>query len=211
MHTVLVAEVFESIQGESSYAGLPCWFVRLAGCNLRCAYCDTPAARAGGEETGIDALVEQARLSRAPLAEITGGEPLLQEGFTALAAALRDRAGKTILVETNGTCDIARIPENVTAVMDVKCPGSGEAGAFDFGNVARLRPQDEVKFVLADREDYAWACRFVQEHALGGRCAAVHFSPVAGRLAPGTLAAWILEDAPPVRLQVQLHKVVGVS
>ncbi len=209
-HTVNVCETFVSIQGESSYAGLACFFIRLAGCNLRCRYCDTVYAREPGRETPVETLVERVRTDRAPLCEITGGEPLLQADFPALARALYDMSGKTVLVETNGSCDLSLVPDGVVAVMDVKCPGSGEAGSLDERNLARLRPCDEVKFVLSDRADYDWASNFVARHDLTSLCHAVFFSPVWPGLDVQNLAAWMLRDRSPARLHVQMHRLWGV-
>ena len=207
-----VCEVFTSIQGESTWAGASCFFVRLAGCNLRCVYCDTPQAFAPGRPTPIDSLVARFRASGASIAEITGGEPLLQRGFPALAAGLRDAGlGRPVLVETNGSCDLALVPDRVVAVMDVKCPGSGQCGSLDDRNIVRLRPLDEVKFVLTDRADYEWARAFVARHELDGRCGAVLFSPAHDRQSPAELARWILDDRLPVRLQVPLHRLLGVK
>lgn len=210
MNFVRVSEVFESIQGESTYAGMSCFFVRLSECNLRCSYCDTRRAYRPGKRMEIRGLVRRCRASKAALAEITGGEPLLQEGFPALARGLRDGTGKKVLVETNGSVDISAIPARVTAVVDVKTPGSGEAGSFCLGNIRRLRRYDEVKFVICDAADYRWACRFVAAHGLAGRCAAVLFSPAHGMLQARHLARWMVRDGVPARLQVQLHKEVGM-
>lgn len=209
MQNVDVCETFVSIQGESTRAGMSCFFVRLSGCNLRCAYCDTQYAYKPGRETAIATIVSDCAASSARIVEITGGEPMLQPGFHELARALRDDSGKQVLVETNGSRDISVIPEGVIAVMDVKCPGSGECGATDLSNIKRLRPRDEVKFVLTDRADYEWAREFVSRHDLASRCGAILFGPAHGRLAPEQLARWLIADGLPVRLQIQLHKVLG--
>lgn len=157
-------------------------------------------------------LARRFAASGATLAEITGGEPLAQDGFRALALALkRSSGGRPVLVETNGSLDISVIPSGVTAIMDVKCPGSGEAAAMDFGNLDRLRPEDEVKFVLTDRRDFLWALRLVKKHRLSERCHAVLFSPVAGTLSAATLADWVLASGQNIRLQVQLHKLLNVK
>ena len=210
MKELRICEVFESIQGESTYAGLPCRFIRLAGCNLRCTYCDTPQAYAAGALVGVAELLEGCRSSAAPLVGLTGGEPLLQTGVHDLARRVRDKTGKTVLVETNGSCDLSPVPDNVVAIVDVKTPGSGAAQAMRWDNMTRLREYDEVKFVVCDRADYDWARRKVDEHMLGAACHAVHFSPAWGQLDPAELARWIIEDAPPVRLHLPLHKIVGV-
>lgn len=209
---VWVTETFTSIQGESSWAGLPCFFVRLSGCNLRCSYCDTTRAYPRGRKTPITSLARAFARSSAAIAEITGGEPLAQPGFRELAVRMRDTGGgRPVLVETNGSLDISLVPDGVIAVMDVKCPGSGEAGAMDRANLKRLRPQDEVKFVVSDRKDFDWACRVVARHKLAGRCHAILFSPVEGRLPAAKLAEWVVKSGLPVRVQVQLHKVLGVK
>jgi 7-carboxy-7-deazaguanine synthase len=209
--TVRVSEVFTSIQGESTWAGLPCFFVRLTGCNLRCVYCDTTHAYTGGRDTSVSRLVREFSKGNAALAEITGGEPLAQRGFRKLAEGLRDGGGgRPVLVETNGSLDISVIPDGVIAVMDIKCPGSGEASAMDLANLRRLRPDDEVKFVITDQKDFKWAVKLVKRHKLSERCHAVLFSPVAGVLAPGQLASWVMDSGLKVRVQVQLHKVISV-
>ena len=210
MATVNICETFVSILGESTYAGLSCFFIRLTGCNLRCRYCDTTYAYEPGRDEAIVDLVKECRASSAAIVEITGGEPLLQTGFRELAADLRDQGGKPVLVETNGSMDISAIPAGVIAIMDVKCPGSRMREAMDLGNVGRLRPPDEVKFVLNDRADYDWAKDFMKRHSLASRCHAVLFSPVFGVLTARDVGQWIVEDGLPVRLQVQLHKVMGV-
>ena len=208
--TVNTIETFVSLQGESTYAGLPCFFIRLGGCNLRCRYCDTTHAYAPGQPVAVETLVLACAAAGVTLAEITGGEPLLQPASRDLALALQAR-GIQVLVETNGSLDISCVPEGVVAVMDMKCPGSGETAAMDFRNVDRLRPYDEVKFVIGDRVDFEWACDVVRRHDLVRRCRSVLYGAVAGTLAPATLGAWILEARLPVRLQVQLHKVLGMK
>lgn len=210
MNTVALCETFVSIQGESTYAGLPCFFVRLAGCNLRCVYCDTKHAYAPGREMTVADLVDECVAAGTRLVEITGGEPLMQDGFADLATALRDLPGKTVLVETNGSRDISVIPDGVIAVMDIKCPGSGVAEAMDMGNLARLRPADEVKFVLCDRADYDWAGEFVVNHDLTSRCNTVLFAPAFGLLEPRILAGWMIEDGVEARLQLQTHRILGI-
>lgn len=212
MASVKVIETFVSLQGESTYAGLSCFFIRLAGCNLRCRYCDTTNAYEGGRDIAVEALVKEAALARTAIIEITGGEPLLQAAFPELATALRDGVeGRPVLVETNGSRDLSVVPDGVAAIVDVKSPGSGEGKSFDMANLARLRPSDEVKFVLTDRPDYEWARDFLNLHGLAARCRAVLFSPAWGALTAGDLGRWILEDRLPVRLQLQLHKVLGMK
>ncbi|HSR35917.1 MAG TPA: radical SAM protein [Desulfurivibrionaceae bacterium] len=200
-----LSEIFYSIQGESSYAGYPCVFVRLSGCNLRCRWCD---ARYTYEEPGTewDLPAILAEIDRHPanaLVEITGGEPLLQEGVYGLMETLLANS-RTVLLETNGSVALDRVPEGVVTIMDVKCPGSTMADRFDPANLDRLRPTDELKFVLASRADYEWAAGFVQGHGLVGRHP-IHFSPVVAELPPADLAQWLLADGLAVRLQLQLH------
>ena len=206
-----VAERFVSIQGESGYAGLTCFFIRLAGCNLRCNYCDTKYAYDGGIQVSINELVTEWKRSGAAIAEITGGEPLMQCGFAELAAALRDSAEGRVLVETNGSLDISVIPDGVTAVIDVKCPGSGAGNSFYMPNIGKLRDYDELKFVISDRDDYIWAKRFTEEHRLTEKCHAVLFGAVDGRIAPGQLGEWIVADRLKVRLHLQLHKIAELA
>jgi 7-carboxy-7-deazaguanine synthase len=209
MSKIVISETFGSIQGESSYAGRVCFFIRLSGCNLKCGYCDTE--HEDGADCSIDELVAESRDADGQLVEITGGEPLLQDEFGALATRLRDETEKTVLVETNGTCDISVIPDGVIAIMDVKTPSSGAEGSFDMGNIARLRADDEIKFVISDRNDYDWAKHFTEENDLIEKCSVVHFSPVYGLMDAGDLAKWIVEDGLHVKLQVQLHKILGVK
>jgi 7-carboxy-7-deazaguanine synthase len=206
-----VKETFVSIQGESTFAGFPCFFIRLSGCNLRCSYCDTASAYVGGVRRTIPSLVESFRQSGLPVTEITGGEPLLQKKTPDLAAALLEAGARAVLVETNGSLDIGGLPPGSVAVVDVKCPGSGMGDSFNLANLDRLRRHDEVKFVLSDRLDFEWAAGFVKRHELVGRCGAVLFSPVMGRLDPKMLAGWLVEAKLPVRLQIQLHKTLGMA
>lgn len=209
---VFVTETFTSIQGESTWAGAPCFFVRLSGCNLRCRYCDSTHSYTPGRRMTVAGLARKFSRSPAAIAEITGGEPLLQAGFPALAQALlKAGRGRPVLVETNGSKDISLVPEGVIAVMDLKCPDSGEAGAMDLANLDRLRPCDEVKFVISSRRDFVWAQRMVLKYKLAGRCHAVLFSPVQDRLPASRLAEWVVEAGLPVRFQVQLHKVLGMQ
>lgn len=200
-----ITEIFYSIQGESSFAGLPCVFVRSTGCNLRCVWCDTAYAFYGGREMSPDEIIaEVARLSGGcRLVELTGGEPLLQKEIGALAQALLDR-GYTVLCETGGSLDVDRLPREVIRIVDVKCPGSGEAQRNLWSNLEKLGPRDEIKFVIRDRADYEWALDVIRERALAGR--AILFSPVWGELDLRTLAEWVLSDGAPVRIQTQLHK-----
>ena len=201
------SEIFHSIQGESTYAGAPCVFVRLAACDLRCAWCDTPYAFTGGSKKSVSEVVEEVEAFGCSLVEITGGEPLLQDDVYPLMAELQTR-GMTVLLETGGHISVARVPAGVVRILDVKCPASGESARNHWPNLDLLAPQDEVKFVIQDRADYEFARRVVDRHALAIRCAAVLFSPVHGILAPGELASWILEDRLPVRLQLQVHKLI---
>jgi len=201
---VRVSEIFHSIQGESTHSGRPCVFVRLTACDLRCRWCDTEYAFSGGEELGIDAIVDRVAAYDCALVEVTGGEPLLHKETPALCQRLLDR-GLEVLVETGGHRDVSALPAAVKVILDVKCPGSGEAGANDWRNIDRLRPGAEIKFVIADRADYEWARDTVRSRRLAER-APILFSPVFGELPYETLAAWILADRLAVRFQVQLHK-----
>jgi 7-carboxy-7-deazaguanine synthase len=202
-----ITEIFHSIQGESSFAGRPCVFVRLTACDLRCVWCDTPYAFTEGSKRALEDVVAAVESYDCPLVEITGGEPLLQEEVYPLMRALLER-GRTVLLETGGHRDTSRVPDEVVTILDVKCPGSGEAERMDWGNLDRLRPHDEIKFVVADRADYEYAMRIIARYDLHGRAAAVHLSPVHGVLEPRTLAAWVLADRSPARVQLQLHKVI---
>lgn len=202
-----VSEIFRSIQGESTWAGLTCTFVRLAGCNLRCAWCDTSYGWEGGTPMPLDDVLFTVEQLPGRLVEITGGEPLLQETCPVFAARLLN-SGYTVLCETNGSLPIDRLPAGVVRIMDVKCPASGMVDRTDWSNMGRLTRQDEVKFVLADRDDYLWAKDVVNKYDLAARTQAVLMAPVFGRLAADALAKWLLEDRLNVRLQIQLHKVI---
>lgn len=200
-----INEIFYSIQGESSFTGKPCVFVRLTGCDLRCRWCDTEYAFTEGEPASVDDVLERVAAYDCPLVEITGGEPLLQSDAYPLMQRLLD-GGKTVLLETGGHIDISEVPREVVKVVDVKCPGSGESARNDWGNLERLAAHDEVKFVIGDRADYEFARDIVREHRLDRRCGAVLLSPVHGELEPAVLSEWILADHLPARVQVQLHK-----
>jgi 7-carboxy-7-deazaguanine synthase len=205
--TVLrVTEIFHSIQGESTHAGRPCVFVRLTGCNLRCVWCDTAYAFHGGSPRSIEEILESLRGFGCSLVEVTGGEPLAQAEAIPLLAHLVEE-GYEVLLETGGSLPIEGVPAGVKRIVDVKCPGSGESGKNRWENLDRLRPGDELKFVIADREDYLWARATVGERGLAERVP-VLFSAVHGRLDPGALARWVLEDRLPVRVQVQMHKIL---
>jgi 7-carboxy-7-deazaguanine synthase len=202
-----INEIFHSIQGESTYAGAPCVFVRLTACDLRCTWCDTPYAFTEGVKRTVADVVDTVVAFGCPLVEITGGEPLLQEDVYPLMAELRNR-GLTVLVETGGHISVDRVPHGVTKIVDVKCPGSGESARNHWPNLDLLGPADEVKFVIRDRADYDFARNVVGRHALPAKCSAVLFSPVHDLLPPAELASWILADRLAVRLQLQVHKYI---
>lgn len=204
---LVVHEMYVSVQGESTHTGRPCAFVRLTACDLRCSWCDTPYAFTGGKKMSVEEVVAAVEQLRCPLVEITGGEPLLQPDAIPLMQKLV-AAGHEVLVETGGHLPIDKLPAEVVAIMDVKCPGSGEAGKMHWPNLDALRPHDEVKFVIMDRGDYEYARKVVREHDLASRTEAVLFSPVHGVLAAADLAKWMIEDHLPVRLQLQQHKFV---
>ena len=199
-----ITEIFHSIQGESTFAGLPCVFVRLTGCPLRCTWCDTDYAFHGGVDHSIDAILEKVRSYGCSLVEVTGGEPLAQPESIDLLHRLCN-THLTVLLETSGAIDTAPVPPLVHVILDVKCPGSGMTDRMHWPNVERLRPHDEVKFVITDRRDYEWAREIVQRFHLIGHCP-ILFSPVFGTLDPRELAEWVLVDRLAVRVQLQLHK-----
>jgi 7-carboxy-7-deazaguanine synthase len=223
---MFITEIFKSIQGEGTRAGLPCIFVRLTGCNLRCTWCDTAYAFHGGKKMAVDevlARVDELAGRRegthgsgavVPLVELTGGEPLLQQEVYPLAERLL-ATGYTVMIETSGERHVGRLPKDVIKIVDVKCPDSGEADTFELSNLEALDDKDEVKFVLSTRRDYEFAREFTAQHQLAQRVRAVLFSPVfedpQGKwqgLQPRTLVEWILDDGLPVRLGLQLHKFV---
>jgi len=217
---MIITEIFKSIQGEGTRAGLPCIFVRLTGCNLRCVWCDTAYAFHGGKKHSLDEVLEQVRglagdgPGRVSLVEITGGEPLLQPETPALAEKLL-AAGCTVMIETSGERFVGVLPREVIKIVDVKCPESGESGKFDMANLDMVDRKDEIKFVIASRRDYDFAREFLERHGLAGRVHQVLFSPVfadpEGRwpgLSARELTEWILADALPVRLGLQLHKFI---
>jgi 7-carboxy-7-deazaguanine synthase len=201
-----VTEVFHSIQGESSYAGQPCVFVRLTGCPLRCTWCDTDYAFYGGHDCSIDDVLAKVRTYGCRLVEVTGGEPLAQPESLPLITRLCD-AGYTVLLETSGAVDITPVDPRTHIILDVKCPGSGMTDRMHWPNLSRLTAKDEAKFVLADRADYDWARGILAQHDVVGRCS-VLFSPVFGALDVRHLAEWILADRLPVRFQLQMHKYI---
>jgi 7-carboxy-7-deazaguanine synthase len=205
--TLVVNEIFYSVQGESTHAGRPCAFVRLTACNLRCNYCDTEYAFYEGRRMAVAEVAAQVEGYRCPLVEITGGEPLLQEGVYALCAAMLE-AGLQVMIETSGAADVSRLDPRVIKIMDLKCPGSGEAGRNLWSNLDHLSALDEVKFVISDRADYEWTRDVIVRHGLARRVNAVLLSPAFGRVEPASLAAWMLEDRLPARLQLQIHKYI---
>ena len=204
--TLKVNEIHRTLQGEGSRAGRPCVIVRLAGCNLRCRWCDTTYAYEEGDERSVDeVLAEVDRLGSGHVL-ITGGEPLGQPASAELMARLR-QAGREVVLETNGSMDISAAPAGVARCVDVKCPGSGEGDSFLPANLGHLRDGDEVKFVLTDRTDYEYARDFLAAGDLAGRCAVI-LTPAAGLLEPARLAEWILADGLDVRMGLQLHKII---
>ncbi len=205
-----ISEIFQSIQGESTYAGVPCVFIRLAGCNLECDWCDTTYANepGAGAEMTLDEIVGEVEKFNVDqgLVEITGGEPCRQPGTPELTRRLLS-IGYCVLLETNGSVSLEALPEGVVKIVDVKCPSSAQDGSFLMNNIQYLNIDDEVKFVIADRQDYDFAKRFVEEH-LRGVTDKILFAPVKPRLAPSELADWILRDGIRVRLQLQLHSYI---
>ncbi len=201
-----VCEIFASIQGESTYAGLPCIFVRMTGCNLRCKYCDTTYAYDQGSEMTVQEIIDAVRCFGFNLVEITGGEPLLQRDTGALISLLLNMKFK-VMIETNGSANIGDIDRRAIIIMDVKTPGSGMSGSVRIENIALLKKSDELKFVITDKVDYDWARAMVRQFSLSEKCT-VLFSPVYGKLEPLELSKWIIADKLPVRINLQLHKYI---
>ncbi len=205
--TLTINEIYHSIQGESTWAGEPCVFVRLTFCDLRCNYCDTAYAFYEGRKQTLQEIVDAVAAFQCPLVEITGGEPLLQKNVLSLMTMLAD-AGQTVLLETSGAHDISKVDPRVHRIMDLKTPGSGECARNLFSNIEHLTKRDEVKFVIGSREDYEWSRAQVGRYALTQRCGAVLFSPIFDRIDPREIVEWILADKLPVRFQLQMHKFI---
>lgn len=199
-----ITEIFYSLQGESRTVGLPTVFVRLTGCPLRCGYCDTEYAFYGGQKMEIDDIVDQVASYNPRYVCVTGGEPLAQPNCIPLLKALCDK-GYEVSLETSGAMDVKKVDPRVVKVMDLKTPGSGEESKNRYENIALLQQQDQLKFVICNREDYDWACQKMNEYQLDDRCE-VLFSPIHGELKPAELADWIVADNLPVRMQLQIHK-----
>ena len=205
--TLTVNEIYFSIQGESTWAGRPCVFVRLTFCDLRCSYCDTEYAFYEGKKQTLGEIIAAVTAFNCPLVEITGGEPLLQKNVLPLMTSLAD-AGHTVLLETSGAHDISTVDSRVHRIIDLKTPGSGECERNLFSNIDHLTVRDELKFVVGSREDYEWSREKVLRHTLSDRCRAVLFSPIFGRIDPREIVEWILTDNLRVRFQLQMHKFI---
>lgn len=201
-----VCEIFTSIQGESSYVGMPCTFVRLTGCNLNCVYCDTPHAKTSGVELSEDEIMNEVSLVGVNLVEITGGEPLLQGEVMHLIERLLNEGNK-VIVETNGSLPIRDVDTRATILLDIKTPGSEMWEEMDLTNLEYLKPMDEIKFVLMNKEDYKWTKSFIQKYRLDRKCR-VLLSPAFGHLEPQELSKWMIEDRIPARLNLQVHKYI---
>ena len=201
-----ISEIFTSIQGESTFCGFPCTFIRVAGCSLRCNYCDTPYAREGGNELKLDQILSRVRDSGISLVELTGGEPLLQDECYLLVTLLLEE-GYNVLLETNGSVPLDKVDSRVVKIVDIKCPGSGMSDYMDFSNIAYLAQKDEVKFVISDREDFDWARKIIDRYGIVEKCT-VLLSPVFSKIEAKKLARWIIEEKLSVRLQLQLHKFI---
>jgi len=203
---LLIHEIYRSIQGESTFAGLPCVFVRLAVCDARCVWCDTPHAFNQGSALGLEEILERVQSYRCPLVEVTGGEPLLQEEVFSLMSRLAN-VSMTVLLETSGAHDVSRVDPRVHIIMDLKCPDSGECAGNRWSNLDLLKPTDQIKLVIASRRDFAWAAEAIQTRGLDRRFV-VLLSPVFGAVNPADLADWLLASGLQVRMQLQLHKYI---
>lgn len=203
--TLNITEIFRSVQGETSYTGLPTFFIRLSACNLRCRWCDTPYSFTRGQSMSIDDIIEQTEKSGCRYVCVTGGEPLLQKEVHVLMKQLADK-GFHLSLETGGSLPIKNVDSRVKVILDIKCPGSGMDAKNDWTNIPELKPGDEIKFVIADRNDYEWTKAVCTRHRLWHYT--VLFSPVFGELDPKLLVDWILEDQLPARLNLQLHKYI---
>jgi 7-carboxy-7-deazaguanine synthase len=201
-----VNEIYRSIQGESSFSGLPCVFVRLTYCNLRCTYCDSSYAFYEGKDLTVEEVLEAVEKYKTPLVEITGGEPLLQREVHPLMERLVD-SGHIVLLETGGSLDISKVPPKVIKIMDLKCPSSGESHRNLYSNIEKLQPHDEIKFVVGTRQDYLWAKELIARYSLAGRFTLL-LSTVFNKIEPREVIEWMLEDGLPFRFQIQLHKYI---
>jgi 7-carboxy-7-deazaguanine synthase len=208
--TLVIHEIYASIQGESSFAGLPCTFVRTTGCNLRCSWCDTPQAFYGGTRMPRAEVLAKALATGTKLVELTGGEPLLQPAVLPLMRDLLD-AGRTVLIETSGEADVSGVDPRVHKIMDLKAPGSGESARNRWSNLEHIGAGDEIKFVLADRGDYEWMRETIRARELASRTTNLLASTVFGKLAARDVVTWVLEDALPVRVQLQMHKYIWAA
>jgi 7-carboxy-7-deazaguanine synthase len=202
---LMITEIYASIQGESSYAGLPCTFVRLTGCPLRCRWCDTAYSFEGGKAMTLDEIMAEVARQRIQLVELTGGEPLAQKGCNTLAHRLAE-SGYNVLIETGGSEDVSHLDSRVHIIMDIKCPGSGMHERNRWENIDALKPSDEIKFVLADRADYEWALDMIKNYRL--ERFKLLFSPAFGLLQPKVLAEWMVADKVDARLNLQQHKYI---
>ncbi len=205
--SLIVNEIFHSIQGESLYTGLPCIFIRLTGCNLRCTYCDTEYAYTEGENKNIESIIKEIEQYNCSLVELTGGEPLLQEKTPLLIEKLLI-LGYKVLIETNGSIDIGELNKNCIKIIDIKCPSSGESQKINSNNISKLSHLDQLKFVIKDKNDYDFTKSFLQKYKPEIPQSNILLSTAAGELAPAELAEWIIEDGLNVRLQMQMHKII---
>jgi 7-carboxy-7-deazaguanine synthase len=201
-----ITEIYKSIQGESSFSGLPCVFVRTTGCDLRCSWCDSEFTFSGGSRMSVEEILAEVERLDCRLVELTGGEPMLQKDILQLSAALADR-GYTVLIETGGHRDISGLDPRVIRIMDLKCPASGECEKNLWSNLEHLRPADEIKFVIASRADYEWTRKTILEHGLESKTQLL-ISTAFGLIEPQTVVGWMLEDRLPARFQLQLHKYI---